>query len=71
MHICYRCLRELNEWNYLTENILEDDNFLLNIENRWKNAIENSTCDDLRWYLENKQNIWPTKLVWKVILKYK
>jgi len=64
-----RCLRELNEWSYLTENILEDDNFLLNIENRWKNSIEKSTCDDLRWYLENKQNIWPSKLVWKVILK--
>jgi len=42
---------------------------MLNIENRWKNAIEKSTCDDLRWYLENKQNIWPSKLVWKVILK--
>ncbi|XP_029341770.1 transformation/transcription domain-associated protein isoform X2 [Acyrthosiphon pisum] len=60
-----KCLRELNEWSYLTENILEDDNFLLNIENRWKNSIEKSTCDDLRWYLENKQNIWPSKLVWK------
>lgn len=60
-----KCLRELNKWSYLTENILEDDNFLLNIEHRWKNTIEKSTCNDLRWYLENKQNIWPSKLVWK------
>jgi len=61
----------LNEWSYLSENILEDDDILLNIENRWKNAIQNSDYDDLRWYLENKQNIWPSKLVWKVILKLK
>ncbi|XP_025202207.1 transcription-associated protein 1-like [Melanaphis sacchari] len=60
-----KCLRELNEWSYLSENVLEDDTFLLNIENRWKNTIENSDYDDLRWYLENKQNIWPSKLVWK------
>jgi len=61
----------LNEWSYLSENILEDDTILLNIENRWKNTIQNSAYDDLRWYLENKQNIWPSKLVWKVILKLK
>jgi len=67
LHFHARCLRELNDWNYLTENILEEDNFLLNIENTWKKSIVNSTCHELKWHLENKQNIWPSKLFWKVI----
>jgi hypothetical protein len=63
-------LRELNEWNLLHEIRLDGTNILLNIEHRWKISIENSTCsyNDLKWYLEHKQKIWPSSLIWKVIL---
>lgn len=59
----------MNEWDYLSENILDENNFLLNIENTWKKSIEKSTCHNLKLYLEQKQQIWPTKINWKVILE--
>lgn len=63
-------MRELNDWNILIENKLDETNILLNIEHRWKTSVENSTFNDnyLKLYLEHKQQIWPSKLIWKVIL---
>lgn len=68
MFTWYRCLRELNEWDILSEHILKEDNFMLNIENTWKKSIESYSCHNLKWCLEHKQKIWPSKLKWKVIL---
>ncbi|VVC36854.1 Hypothetical protein CINCED_3A003660 [Cinara cedri] len=59
-----KCLRELNDWNYLSEHLLEN-NCVLNIEYTWKKSIGKTSNINLRWDLEHKQQIWPSKSIWK------
>lgn len=64
----YRCLRELNDWSFLSDSRLGKNNVLLEIEHSWKKSIGNTTNSlNLRWNLEHKQQVWPSTLIWKVI----
>ncbi|XP_050530942.1 transcription-associated protein 1-like isoform X2 [Daktulosphaira vitifoliae] len=64
----FKCLRELNEWEYISDVLSNDDCFLLNIESVWKKSPKSSYVHHYNLmldYLEKNQFIWPTKTIWK------